>query len=69
MIRNPAGQAFLCSVPAAQDSAPREKKQEVDPAVAKLERERGLERGLDLLEPLRKGCLFHRQGWFTYSFW
>lgn len=36
---------------------------------AEIQRHRGLEKGLDLLEGLRGTCLYLRQGWFTYSLW
>ena len=42
---------------------------EKDALVQAAERDRGLANGLALLEPMRNGCLYLRQGWFTYSFW
>lgn len=69
LIRNLAGQAFLCSVPIFEDKAAPAEQSNDDVAARKLERERGLERGLDLIESMKGGCLYDKQGWFTYSFW
>ncbi|BGP46559.1 Protein OS-9 [Rhodotorula kratochvilovae] len=70
LLRTPSGQAFLCTVPAVTDDSRKkaDAQAEQDALVRARERERGLEHGLALLEPMRQGCLYLRQGWFTYSF-
>lgn len=67
-MRTPAGQAFLCSVPVTQNT-PTPPPTPEDLASRVAERERGLERGLVLLDAMKGGCLFQKQGYFTYSFW
>ncbi|GAA5952949.1 hypothetical protein JCM21900_001527 [Sporobolomyces salmonicolor] len=70
LLRTPSGQAFLCTVPPVTDeSRVRAAAQSEEDALARNEeRQRGLERGLALLEPMRGGCLYQKQNWFTYSF-
>ncbi|GAA6054233.1 hypothetical protein JCM3770_001404 [Rhodotorula araucariae] len=70
LLRTPSGQAFLCTVPAVTDDSRKraDARAEHDAVVRAKERERGLEHGLALLEPMRHGCMYLRQGWFTYSF-
>ncbi|GAA5933273.1 hypothetical protein JCM1841_006575 [Sporobolomyces salmonicolor] len=70
LLRTPSGQAFLCTVPPVTDeSRVRAAAQAEEDALARNEeRQRGLERGLALLEPMRGGCLYQKQNWFTYSF-
>ncbi|GAA5858491.1 hypothetical protein JCM8547_007330 [Rhodosporidiobolus lusitaniae] len=70
VLRSPNGQAFLCTVPAVTDEASRkaDEQAEEDALARAEERERGVQHGLALLEPMKQGCLFQRQGWFTYSF-
>lgn len=69
MLRTPSGQAFLCTVPVVTEERKTVDAQaEKDALVQAAERDRGLANGLALLEPMRNGCLYLRQGWFTYSF-
>ena len=65
-----SGQTFLCSVPSPVPIP----KQALSPS-HKLKRREflenqklGLERGLQLLEPLKGSCLYYRLGWFTCAF-
>lgn len=53
----------------ADERGDRDTHAEKDALVQASEREKGLANGLALLEPMRNGCLYLRQGWFTYSFW
>lgn len=71
LLRTPAGQAFLCEVPPTTDeAAARGREQDAsDSLVKEADRARGLERGLELLEPMRGSCLFLKQNWFTYKAW
>lgn len=71
LLRTPSGQAFLCTVAPATDETKKQAdaRADQDALVRAKERERGVEHGLALLEPMRQGCLYLRQGWFTYSFW
>lgn len=69
LLRTPAGQAFLCTVPAVREDVGQADRHEADQLEREAARERGLERGLALLEPMRGGCLYQKQSWFTYSFW
>ncbi|KWU43596.1 hypothetical protein RHOSPDRAFT_26267 [Rhodotorula sp. JG-1b] len=69
LLRTPSGQAFLCTVPVvAEERKTVDAQAEKDALVQAAERDRGLANGLALLEPMRNGCLYLRQGWFTYSF-
>ncbi|GAA6000365.1 hypothetical protein JCM10207_007981 [Rhodosporidiobolus poonsookiae] len=70
LLRSPSGQAFLCAVPAVTDEAKKraDAAAEADALIQAEEKERGLQHGLALLEPMRQGCLYQKQGWFTYSF-
>ncbi|GAA5967512.1 hypothetical protein JCM8115_004071 [Rhodotorula mucilaginosa] len=69
LMRTPSGQAFLCTVPVVTEERKTVDAQaEKDALVQAAERDRGLANGLALLEPMRNGCLYLRQGWFTYSF-
>ncbi|GAA5979534.1 hypothetical protein JCM11641_005425 [Rhodosporidiobolus odoratus] len=70
LLRTPGGQAFLCTVPSVTDEVKKRADDEADrDQLARVEeRERGLERGVALLEPMKQGCLYQRMGWFTYSF-
>ncbi|KAM0754507.1 hypothetical protein T439DRAFT_321545 [Meredithblackwellia eburnea MCA 4105] len=67
LMRTPAGQAFLCSVPLTTQAPPPPPTSE-DLEKRLVEREKGLERGLDLLDNMRGSCLYQKQGYFTYSF-
>lgn len=70
LLRSPSGQAFLCTVPVIEEERKVvEDQAEKDALVQATEREQGLVNGLALLEPLRNGCLYLHEGWFTYSFW
>ncbi|BGP68921.1 Protein OS-9 [Rhodotorula toruloides] len=70
LLRTPNGQAFLCTVPAVTDESKKraDTRAEEDALVRAEEREKGVTHGLALLEPMRSGCLYLKQGWFTYSF-
>ncbi|SCZ93195.1 BZ3500_MvSof-1268-A1-R1_Chr6-2g08521 [Microbotryum saponariae] len=70
VLRTGSGQAFLCTVPSvSEDEVEHSVKESTKDAVARQEeRERGLENGLALLEPLRTQCLYSKKNWFTYSF-
>ncbi|KPV76536.1 uncharacterized protein RHOBADRAFT_52530 [Rhodotorula graminis WP1] len=70
LLRTPSGQAFLCTVPAATGETKKQAgaRADHDALVRARERERGVQHGLALLEPMRQGCLYLREGWFTYSF-
>ncbi|GAA5835144.1 hypothetical protein JCM9279_007210 [Rhodotorula babjevae] len=70
LLRTPSGQAFLCTVPAASGETKKQAgaRADHDALVRAQERERGVQHGLALLDPMRQGCLYHREGWFTYSF-
>ncbi|GAA5914328.1 PRKCSH domain-containing protein [Sporobolomyces salmoneus] len=70
LLRTPSGQGFLCTVPSVTLSSQQSAQQraELDESTRQLERQRGLERGLKLLEPMRGGCIYLKQNWFTYSF-
>ncbi|BGP23292.1 misfolded glycoproteins degradation protein Yos9 [Rhodotorula toruloides] len=70
LLRTPNGQAFLCTVPAVTDESKKraDARAEEDALVRAEEREKGVTHGLALLEPMRSGCLYLKQGWFTYSF-
>ncbi|BGP14420.1 Protein OS-9 [Rhodosporidiobolus nylandii] len=70
LLRSPNGQAFLCTVPAVADEAKRraDVEEEQDALVRAQDVEKGVQNGLALLEPMRGGCLYSKQGWFTYSF-
>jgi hypothetical protein len=70
-LRTVSGQAFLCTVPSVSDASKKqaEVQADQDALVQAEERERGVQHGLALLKPMRQGCLYHKQGWFTYSFW
>ncbi|GAA5865277.1 hypothetical protein JCM3774_004918 [Rhodotorula dairenensis] len=69
LLRTPSGQAFLCTVPVVEEERKAVDAQaEKDALVEAAERDKGLANGLALLEPMRNGCLYLRQGWFTYSF-
>ncbi|SCV67716.1 BQ2448_5327 [Microbotryum intermedium] len=70
ILRIASGQAFLCTVPSvSEDEVEHSVKETTKDAVAlQEERERGLENGLALLEPLRTQCLYSKKNWFTYSF-
>ncbi|KAK4690697.1 hypothetical protein P7C70_g9512, partial [Phenoliferia sp. Uapishka_3] len=67
ILRTPAGQAFLCEVPVSIENPTPPPTQE-DIANRAAERERGLERGLALLDNMKGSCLYQKQGYFTYSF-
>ncbi|GAA6064660.1 hypothetical protein JCM10212_002133 [Sporobolomyces blumeae] len=69
-LRTPSGQGFLCTVPSVS-IASKQKAQaqaDLDEQTRAVQRQRGLERGLALLEPMRAGCIYLKQNWFTYSF-
>ncbi|GAA6027810.1 hypothetical protein JCM8097_001729 [Rhodosporidiobolus ruineniae] len=70
LLRSPGGQAFLCTVPAVTDEAKKRQDEQADKdaVIQAAERERGVQHGLALLEPMRQGCLYQKQNWFTYSF-
>ncbi|KAK4058354.1 Aspartate aminotransferase, cytoplasmic [Microbotryomycetes sp. JL221] len=74
VMRTPTGQAFICTIPKInQDDgndlvASSRHKGPVDLVQLESQRHRGLERGLALLEPMKGGCLYQKQHWFTYSF-
>ncbi|GAA5821222.1 hypothetical protein JCM11251_004520 [Rhodosporidiobolus azoricus] len=70
LLRTPNGQSFLCTVPAVTDEAKKRADQmaEEDALIQAEEKERGVAHGVALLEPMRQGCLYQKQGWFTYSF-
>ncbi|GAA5966599.1 hypothetical protein JCM3765_005670 [Sporobolomyces pararoseus] len=70
LLRTPSGQGFLCTVPSVTIAEKRraQRQAELDESTRQLERQRGLERGLALLEPMRGGCIYLKQNWFTYSF-
>ncbi|GAA5892864.1 hypothetical protein JCM8208_004108 [Rhodotorula glutinis] len=70
LLRTPSGQAFLCTVPAATGESKKQAgaRADHDALVRAQERDRGVQHGLALLEPMRQGCLYLREGWFTYSF-
>ncbi|GAA5891282.1 hypothetical protein JCM6882_004644 [Rhodosporidiobolus microsporus] len=70
LLRTPNGQAFLCTVPAVTDEAKKraDLRAEADALIQAEEKERGVLHGVALLEPMRQGCLYQKQGWFTYSF-
>jgi hypothetical protein len=68
LMRTSGGQGFVCSVPIIAKPAVNA----VQPKRVHDERPKdafnataGLEKGLALLEPLKGGCLYQKQGWFT----
>lgn len=81
-MRSATGQAFVCSLPPLpprKGKTPAELRAELTSLLTDSERKRreeererrkvaGLQRGLQLLEPMRKVCIFMKMGWFTYSF-
>lgn len=57
-------QTYVCAVPVLEET-------NLEPRLVKWgdnELQRAKERGIELLAPLSKGCLFYRKGWWTYSF-
>jgi len=70
-LRTPSGQGFLCTVPSVTIASKKraQAQAELDESSRQLQRQKGLERGLALLEPMRGGCIYMKQNWFTYSFW
>ncbi|KAI5479070.1 misfolded glycoproteins degradation protein Yos9 [Pseudohyphozyma bogoriensis] len=70
LLRTQTGQAFLCTVPAVNDlpSTPPAPDDLEAKGNAERRRERGLERGLALIDGMKGSCLYQKHGWFTYSF-
>jgi hypothetical protein len=72
LMRTKGGIGFLCSIPvetktsqvALQQVATEITVQE-PPIQETMNATAGLEKGLALLEPLKGGCLYQKQGWFT----
>ncbi|KAL0074195.1 glucosidase II beta subunit-like protein-domain-containing protein [Phycomyces blakesleeanus] len=64
------GQPFLCKIPNVDAEGDKEKRQRQIKEHMKQENTRGsIERGLQLLEPLSKGCLyFTLHGYWTYEY-
>lgn len=78
LMRSSSGQAFLCLLPdqantALAQTSPTKQQHDELAGLTRAERRKksedkiqaGLQKGLTLLEPLKQGCLYMKQGWFT----
>lgn len=61
VLAAPSGGRWACRIPAPEEEGDAPAPPKIDPEVERLEAVRRL-------EPLRNGCLYYLQGWFSYAY-
>ncbi|OZJ05065.1 hypothetical protein BZG36_02105 [Bifiguratus adelaidae] len=66
LLRGTTGQRYLCSIPNAANSGVQTN--DITQEDSHQTRRKRIERGLELLEPLKEDCLLYPDGWWVYEY-